>query len=456
MRDEHLIRLPQLGLTMTEGQIVEWCRRPGDAVHAGDVLYIVETDKIANEIVSDRDGVLGRILVRADETVAVGTPLAVWDGAPDDIVPVTRQPPAAPDPDPRPAADAVLPGQLRGDRIIASPRARKIARERGIDLASVTGSGPRGRIVARDVPDMPRAPASASESEGESRALTPNEKILARHMARSQRDVPHFYLTVHAEISELRWLHDGVKAKPGLGHVTLTHWIATAVGLVIAAEPRYRTVFRDDRFVVLPDSDVGIAVAVGDALYAPVARNVGGTGLADNATRIAALVAAAHDGTLAPGALTGGATTVSNLGAAGVDAVFPLINPGQSSILGVGRVADVFRPDENGAPALKRELELVLACDHRVFNGLHGAGMLGEHQTAARGSAADHRAGTSLRGTDDGFRPHRRTTHDRGHGAQGRPEIRSRLLARAGSEEGISGRVLEGSVRRRHRRHHVT
>jgi pyruvate dehydrogenase E2 component (dihydrolipoamide acetyltransferase) len=145
---------------------------------------------------------------------------------------------------------------------------------------------------------------------------------------------------------------------------------------VIAAAPRYRTVYRDDCHFILPDSDVGIAVAIEDGLYAPVARNLGTHGLAENAAQIDALINQARDNTLDVDALAGGAITVSNLGGFNIQQVFPLIIPGQSSILGVGRQQSVFRPDTNDAPILKRELALVLACDHRVFNGTDGARML--------------------------------------------------------------------------------
>lgn len=380
MGDEHLIRLPQLGLTMTEGMLVEWSVAAGASVRAGDILYIVETDKIANEIPADRDGVIEAILVHAEETVPVGAVLATWAGG-DGAIPLEEPPPSSPAP-PKDVAEhsspaSTTPPSRPGARIVATPHARKLARENGVDLTQVNGTGGKGRIVARDVNAAIAVSARARAAEpAPGKPLAGARKVIAARMLQSQQEIPHFYLTAAAEISELLWLHEGLKKKPGLNGVTLTHWIASALGLVLAETPQFRTIHTCDRHIVLEGSDVGIAVATNDGLYAPVARNLGAHGLAENALQIDRLASQARDGALTAEALTGGATTVSNLGGFDIQQVFPLINPGQSSILGVGRTQSLFRPDADGAPALKQELGLVLACDHRVFNGADGARLL--------------------------------------------------------------------------------
>lgn len=341
------------------------------------MLYIVETDKIANEILADRDGLLEAIMVDVDETVAVGTTLGPWAGG---AAVVPPGPPPRTEPEiaamsaPAPRDHRTAPAT--GDRVIASPHARKLARERGIELAGLSGTGPGGRIIARDITPKPATQSSPPATDTVGRPLTGSRKVIAERMTRSQRDIPQFYLSASAEITELLWLHESLKQKPGLEQVTLTHWIASAVGLVIAQTPLYRTVCIDDAHVLIPGSDVGIAVAANGTLLAPVARNLGTSGLAENAVQITQMVAAARDGSLRAELLHGGATTVSNLGGHDIEHVFPLINPGQSSILGVGREQKVFRPDTQDAPQLRRELGLVLACDQRVFNGVDGAAML--------------------------------------------------------------------------------
>ncbi|HCU90665.1 MAG TPA: hypothetical protein DGR97_12010, partial [Gammaproteobacteria bacterium] len=364
---DYLIRLPQLGLTMTEGMMVEWMVTPGAAVRAGDVLYVVETDKIANEILADRDGVLESILVQVDETVPVGTILGTWVGAPKTNIKKqsgTRIVESRTKTSKKPPADATKLGKLPtiGERIIASPHARKLAREYSIDLSKLSGSGPHGRIVAKDIhnavttSNITSTPVTENSTEnlGSGTPLRGVQKIVAAQMLRSHTEIPHFHLTASAEISELLWLHEGLKQKPEIGRITLTHWIASAVGLAIADTPKFRTVLVNERLFVLPGSSVGIAVAIEDGIHAPVATNLGDHGLTANAVKIEELVTQAREGTLGPDSSIGAAITVTNLGSFNIDHVLPLIVPGQSSTLGVGRQQSVFRPDADGAPMLRK------------------------------------------------------------------------------------------------------
>ena len=389
MAGDHLIRLPQLGLTMTEGMMVEWLVKPGAAVRAGEVLYVVETDKIANEILADRDGVVESILVQVDETVPVGTTLGVWAGGPK--ASTLETPKTAPQ-EPAPKTVEIPPTRAAqveqtaatSGRIVASPHARKLARLHGIDIGTLTGSGPRGRIVAADVLGTSAAAPAVSTSttaslnaeRGVGTPLRGIQKAVATQMLRSHREIPHFHLTASAEISELLWLHEGLKQKLEVGRITLTHWIATAMGLAIANTPKFRTVLVDEQLFVLPGSHVGIAVALENGIHVPVARDLGDHGLAANALQIEQLVQQAHGGKLSADSSSGAATTVTNLGSFNIEQVFPLIVPGQSSILGVGRQQSMFRPDKEGKPVLCKELSLVFGGDHRVLNGADGARLL--------------------------------------------------------------------------------
>ncbi len=370
---------------MTEGMLVEWLVKPGASVRTGEILYIVETDKIANEIVADRDGVVESIIVQVDDIVPVGTTLGTWAGGPKNAQT------SVPKPDTTTAGSAemdiapkvrvaVAPSAPLTGRIVATPHARKLAREYGVELENLKGSGPNGRIVAQDV--RLAQDSGAAESKGEApipKTGTPLrgiQKVVAAQMLRSSQEIPHFHLTGSAEISELLWLHDGLKQKPEIGRITLTHWIATAVGLVIADVPQFRTVLVDNHLHVLPGSSVSVAVAISEGIHVPVARDLGAHGLAENAAQIEQLVDQARNRSLKAESMSGAATTVTNLGSFAIDQVFPLIMPGQSSILGVGREQALFRPDAKGEPALRRELGLVLGCDHRVLNGADGARML--------------------------------------------------------------------------------
>jgi len=383
---ERAIRLPKLGLTMTEGTLVEWLVQPGQTVQAGDLLYICETEKIANEIAADEGGTIGALLVEPGMTVEVGTVLATWAGSPLSVAPpalpsVTAALPAAANGLPDAGATSA---SARDGRLLATPHARKLARARGVDLSLIVGTGPKGRIKACDVPSAasagaPRAAAPAvATPPGVAQAVvsTAAQRTVAARMAQSKREIPHFYLDTAADVGALLDLHRQAKARAGGGMLTLTHWIVQAVGLALESEPLFRRVWHDDGVIELPDSDVALAAATDKGLYVGVARQVGRHTLIHNAQVLADLTQRARSGRLTSQDSGGGALCVSNLGGSRVRRVFPIILPGQSSILGVGRTEAVFRPDAQGQPTLRQELGLVLACDHRVLNGIDGARLL--------------------------------------------------------------------------------
>jgi len=383
---ERAIRLPKLGLTMTEGTVVEWLVTPGQAVQAGELLYICETEKIANEIAADEAGTIGELLVQPGETVEVGTVLATWAGSPLAAATSPAVKPAPP-PTPAPLTPAPTPAAVpaRDGRLLATPHARKLARARGVDLSLVAGTGPKGRIKACDVPASPvaaqRVPDAAVRTAAASGVaqpvgLTAAQRTVAARMAQSKREIPHFYLEAAADLGALLDLHRQAKTRPGCAMLTVTHWIVQAVGLALEAEPTYRRVWQNDGVVELPDSDVALAAATDKGLYVGVARQVGRHTLSHNAQALSELTQRARAGRLNPQDNGGGAICVSNLGGTRVRRVYPIILPGQSSILGVGRTEAVFRPDAQGQPALRQELGLVLACDHRVLNGMDGAQFL--------------------------------------------------------------------------------
>lgn len=378
MSAERAIRLPKLGLTMTEGTVVEWLVQPGQAVQAGDLLYICETEKIANEIAADEAGTIGELIVQAGETVEVGSVLATWAGS---------APAAAPTPAARPAPPASVAaappareaGAKRDGRLLATPHARKLARAHGIDLGRIVGSGPKGRIKACDVLQAEQAPAplqAAGPGAVQPVTLTAAQRTVASRMAQSKREIPHFYLDAAADIGRLLELHREAKAQPGYALLTVTHWIVQAVGLALETDALFRRVWVDDGVVELPASDVALAAATERGLYVGVARAVGRQSLLHNARALADLTQRARSGRLNPQDSGGASICVSNLGGTRVRHVFPIILPGQSSILGVGRTEPVFRPDAAGQPVLRQELGLVLACDHRVLNGMDGARLL--------------------------------------------------------------------------------
>lgn len=400
--------MPKLGLTMTEGQIVEWPVAGGQRFGAGDVIVIVETEKIANEVEAPAAGELLEILVQPGETVAVGAPLARWSlpddaaeaGTDPDVDPSASpgaEPPADAGPGPaqdaretaapRPdAAPSALDQPLRG-RIVATPYARRLARDRGIDLTAVAGSGPGGRIKAADVPQQATPPAAAATAAakvappadaglGRLEAPSAYERAAAPRMVAAKGTVPHFYLASEVEISALLAQRARLNAEHPDLRLSLTHLIVAAVGCSLEDLPQANRVWRDAGVLHFERADVGLAIDTPHGLYAPVLRDTARKGLATLARETRELVQRTRDGALQPDDSAGSAITISNAGMHDVTYMTPIITPGQSAILGVGSVRELFRPDTAGQPALRRELGLVLACDHRLYDGVSGLALL--------------------------------------------------------------------------------
>jgi pyruvate dehydrogenase E2 component (dihydrolipoamide acetyltransferase) len=198
----------------------------------------------------------------------------------------------------------------------------------------------------------------------------------ARRLAQAKRGIPHFYVGAAAEISRLMVLRDELNAHPGAARLTVTHAIVAATGRALLEEPALNRVWAEDAWLQLSSPDVGVAIDTPRGLFAPVLAEAGCCPLDVVAARMGALVERARDGRLARDEMSGGAITVSNVGMHGARFLVPIVNPGQSMILGVGATEELFRPDAEGRPALRRELTLVLAADHRVVDGAAAAGFL--------------------------------------------------------------------------------
>ena len=364
------IVMPKLGLTMTEGLLADWRVQPGARVAAGDILFVVETEKIATDIEAASEGEILELLVPAGSTVPVGTPVARWtgaaSGAAETAPAVAETPPAAP-PVRQPVAS--------GTRVLATPLARRLARERGIDIAAVTGSGPRGRIKAKDVPQA-APPATAPQATGEFIPLDRVRAASARRLTQAKQEMPHFYVGATAEISRLLALRDEWRDIAGAPRLTVTHAVLAAMGRALLAMPGLNRVWEGDGWRRIATPDVGLAVDTPRGLFAPVLRDAGRLTLDVLAERANALVERARAGRLSPDELEGGCISLSNVGMFGARFLVPIVNPGQSMILGLGAMESLFRPDANGAPALRREVTLVLSADHRVLDGAAAAAFL--------------------------------------------------------------------------------
>jgi pyruvate dehydrogenase E2 component (dihydrolipoamide acetyltransferase) len=356
----HEVLLPQWSMGMQDGQITRWLKAPGDEVAEGEVIAEVESSKVASELVADRAGVFLRALVEVGQNVPVRTALCLI-GTADELAADAPAPSAAApakqkasDTDQRPAPPA-------GVQI--TPRARKLAKDHGIDLATVRGSGPGGRIVEADVEALLGAgPAPYSLRERRGR--------LAERLLASLRETAQLTLTRDIDVTLAAAWRAQAPARPSWGE--LLGW---AIAQALPRHPSLNATVTGD--LVRPSAAVhlGFAVALDDGLVTPVIRNADALSLADFAHEMRDLAARARRGRLKPGETDGGTFTVSNLGGYGIDAFTPILNPPQVAILGLGRVREVAVRDD-AALAWRQCLTVSLTFDHRVTDGVPAARLL--------------------------------------------------------------------------------
>ena len=360
------IVMPKLGLTMTEGTLTEWRVQPGDKVAKGDILFVVETEKIANEIEAPSGGRIETVDAAIGDVFEVGAVLATWQ--PDEgAINVTErvsasQAQSSPPPKGKAAAPAPSPAAPTSSRIVATPLARRLARERRIDLKALTGTGRNGRIHARDVEARP--------TTSRRRKATSVEAVIAKRLTQAKQTIPHFYAMAEVDVTAAQAFRAQLKKDNHPQSISLTHIIVAAAGRALLAMPEMDTVWDDGDIVTLGEGDVGIAVDTPRGLLVPVLTKAGSLTLNQIAAASKELVERARSGMLGNEDVSGGAITISNVGMHGGAMLFPIINPGQSAILGVAAPRGVFRPDSTGAPTLRQELNLVIAADHRVVDGV--------------------------------------------------------------------------------------
>jgi pyruvate dehydrogenase E2 component (dihydrolipoamide acetyltransferase) len=388
------VTLPRLGQGMESGTIVRWLKAEGDTVEKGEVLYELDTEKATQEVEADASGTLLKILAQEGEEIEVGKPIAVIGEPGEEVaepapepepkaaepeqeaeVPAAREPeqeakaePEA-EPEPQPAAPSE-----NGGRVKASPLARRIARERGIDLSGLTGTGPEGRIVAEDVERAekaaaPVAAAAPPSGEVETIPLTGMRKAIARRMMEAW-EAPAFQITMTADMTAAIRLREALVARMGEGDAKPTYSdILTKICAV--ALMRHRAVnalFAGDEIQLIPTANIGIAVAVPNGLVVPVQRSCETKTIPQLANERADLVERTRGGNLRQDDLEGGTFTISNLGMYGVERFVAVLNPPQAAILAVGVIEEraVVR---DGELVARPVLEMTLTCDHRSVDG---------------------------------------------------------------------------------------
>jgi pyruvate dehydrogenase E2 component (dihydrolipoamide acetyltransferase) len=398
------ILMPALSPTMTEGKLVKWHKAEGDAVDSGDVLAEIETDKATMEIEAVDEGVLGRILVaEGSEGVKVNTAIAVLLEEGEEGTTVTAPaapapapaPTAAPTPAPAPVAPAApvappvaAPARADNERIIASPLARRMGTQAGLDLSRIAGSGPHGRIVKRDIeaalsgqPQKPAATPAAAPVVSSDQPYTevPNStmrQVIARRLGESKRDIPHFYLSVDCELDALLGLRADLNGRgEGTYKLSVNDFVVRAVALALAKVPGANATWTDAAVRLYERVDVSVAVATPHGLITPIVRNADAKGLAAISNEMKDLSARAKDSKLMPEDYQGGGFTISNLGMYGIKEFAAVINPPQSCILAVG--AGEKRPIvKDGALAIATVMTVTLSVDHRSVDGAVAADFL--------------------------------------------------------------------------------
>jgi pyruvate dehydrogenase E2 component (dihydrolipoamide acetyltransferase) len=373
--------MPKLTDTMEEGVVVKWKKREGEVVGSGDVLAEIETDKAVMDLEAFASGTLRRVLVPEGTTVKAGELIAVIADPNEDIAPVLaetmslapalkstqgRSTPPAP-PGARPAREQ--------DRVIASPRAKTMARERGIDLASVTGSGPGGRIVEEDL--LKAGGAVSPRTTGTTdRPLSQMRKAIARTTTQSKAPVPHFYLTTEIAMDETERLRTQLKQTRRF-HPSLTDVIVKAAAMALTRHPEINVSYIGDALRQHGSIDIGIAVGLDDGLIAPVLRDCGSKTLENIATESRELIERARNKRLQPQEYTGATFSVSNLGMFGVDNFIAVIMPPEAAAIAVGAVREVPVVGPDGVKPGRR-MNVTLSCDHRALDGVQGAKFLKE------------------------------------------------------------------------------
>jgi len=406
--------MPKLSEAMESGKIIKWLKKEGDRIQGGDILAEVETDKADVEMEAFGGGVLRKILAPAGETVPVGVLIGVIAEPGDDVAALIASAPApaparagapalavaapstpAPTPtaSPRPPAVAPVPmrpspvtsapaaavaAQPSGGRVKASPLAKKIAAQTGVDLRLLQGSGPGGRIVRRDVETAGAAPAAmraVPDAEFEDRPLSQMRAAIARQMPLSKAPVPHFYVTNEVAMDRAWELREELNALEGQPKISLNDLVIRACALALLQHPGVNASFRGDAIRVFHRAHIGIAVALEEGLITPVLRDCHAKSLAQIAVESRDLAERARVRKLRAQELSGATFSISNLGMFDVAEFSAIINPPEGAILAVGSVRRVPVVDEAGL-GVGRRMALTISCDHRVMDGAMGARFL--------------------------------------------------------------------------------
>lgn len=414
------VLMPALSPTMTEGTLSSWVKNEGDKVEPGDVIAEIETDKATMEVESVDEGVLGKILVPAgtegvpvNQVIALlledGEDKGVLDGykenesrvesrelgegeeeKKEEVKKEEKMPPHASE-KPKDSSAAPPPGGSEASvsgRVKASPLAKRLAKEYGVDVANVVGTGPKGRVVRADIEGF-KTSGKSTENRAQSTAIAgrnpieskeiPNSgmrKTIAKRLLEAKTTIPHFYLTVDCQMDKLlesRKELNAIGEEDGSFKLSVNDFIIKAVAMSLRKVPEANASWAEDATIQYNNVDVSVAVAIEGGLITPIVKNADQKTLSEISIEMKDLAGRAKEGKLQPSEYQGGGFSISNLGMYGIKEFSAIINPPQSCILAVGASNQQFVPDENGAPKIANVMSVTLSSDHRVVDGAVGA-----------------------------------------------------------------------------------
>ncbi|MFR9727605.1 pyruvate dehydrogenase complex dihydrolipoamide acetyltransferase [Saccharopolyspora sp. MS10] len=408
------IQMPRLSDTMEEGVIATWRKKVGDSIERGEVVADIETDKAIMELEAFDAGVLEKLLVEEGQTVPIGTPIAVvGDGsgsAAESAAPAAEKP-AEPAAEPAESAEPAEPAApaspaegsaattnggsvAEGTRPKASPLAKAVAKDLGVDLASVRGTGPGGRIIRADIeaaassapaeapaapaPVAPAAPQVATPADAEEVPLSNIRKVTAKRLTESKQQAPHFYLTSAIDVTELvafrATLNERLQAAGG-PKISINDLVVKAVATALRANPAVNVSFGGDKLIKHKRVNLGVAVAIEDGLIVPVIPDADRKSVSEIATEGREKAGRAREGKLKLDEMSGGTFTISNLGMFGIEQFSAVINPPEAAILAVGAAKDELQL-RDGEVVARTILRVTLSADHRAIDGAVGAAFL--------------------------------------------------------------------------------
>ncbi len=387
--------MPKVDMDMATGMISKWHVKEGDAVRKGALLFEIETDKAAMEIDAPSDGIIRNITAAEGTIVPVGRAVALiyreGETVSKPVVEELAQPMRPIPPALRPDAvqNAVLPAASASGHFPATPLARRLARQGGISLEAIAGSGPRGRIAAIDVQGALALarPAVAPDEGAELIPVDGMRRTIAQRLTLSKQTVPHFYLTASCDLTRLSEIREILNAQAPRDDKKLPAWklsindfIIKAMALALRQVPEANVTWTDEGILKHHSSNVGVAVAVEGGLFTPVVKAAETKSLSQISKEMKDLAARARARKLLPAEYQGGTTTISNLGMYGIEQFTAIINPPHATILAVGAGMERFVPID-GQPVLRTQMTCTLSCDHRAVDGARGAQLLAAFRT---------------------------------------------------------------------------